>query len=210
MKKINILLVEDELLIRQGLRALLEREALIRYVFEAGNAKEFREVISEHQIDIVLLDMKLPGVRGLDLIAEVNRRPERPAIIVVTGFDGVELMINLLKSGVSGVVFKLDGYNEVLKAILEVIKTGHYYQDKVSRLIQEYAHHWDEMPPVSLSFQENELLRIIASGATTKEMAVQLKMTEATTETYRTRLIRKIGVPNTAALIAYAFRNGIL
>ncbi|HBK89804.1 MAG: response regulator transcription factor [Cyclobacteriaceae bacterium] len=210
MRKINILLVEDEVLIRQGLRALLEREDFIRYVFEAGNAKEFREAISQHQIDMVLLDMKLPGVRGLDLIGELNRRQERPSVIVVTGFDGVELMINLLKSGVSGIVFKLDGYSEVLKTILEVSKSGHYFQDKVSRLIQDYAHYWEEVPPVSLSFQENELLRIIASGATTKEMAVQLKMTEATTETYRTRLIRKIGVPNTAALIAYAFKNGIL
>lgn len=210
MKKINILLVEDELLIRQGLRALLEREEFIRYVYEAGNAKEFREAISTYQIDMILLDMKLPGVKGLDLIAELNRRQDRPSIIVVTGFDGVELMINLLRAGVFGIVFKLDGYSEVLKTILEVNKTGHYYQDKVSRLIKEYAHYWEEVPPVSLSFQENELLRIISSGATTKEMAVQLRMTEATTETYRTRLIRKIGVPNTAALIAFAFRNGIL
>ncbi|HQQ97095.1 MAG TPA: response regulator transcription factor [Cyclobacteriaceae bacterium] len=210
MRKINILLVEDEALVRQGLRALLEREDFIRYVFEAGNAREFRQAISEHQIDLILLDMKLPGVRGMDLIGELNRRQDRPSIIVVTGFDGVELMINLLKSGVSGIVFKLDGYSEVLKTILEVCKSGHYYQERVSRLIQEYAHYWEEIPPVSLSFQENELLRIIASGATTKEMALQLKMTEATTETYRTRLIRKIGVPNTAALIAYAFKNGIL
>jgi DNA-binding CsgD family transcriptional regulator len=66
------------------------------------------------------------------------------------------------------------------------------------------------VPPVVLSFQENELLKIIASGLTTKEMSVRLRMTEATTETYRTRLIKKLGVPNSAALLAYAYRNGIL
>jgi DNA-binding NarL/FixJ family response regulator len=210
MKKLNILLVEDEVLIRQGLRALLEREEFVRFVYEAGNAKEFREVFSAQQVDMILLDIKLPGVGGLDLISELNRRENRPYIIAITGFDGVELIVNLLKAGVSGIVFKLDGYGEVVRTIQEVIRIGHYYQDKVSQLIQDYAHYWEDVPPVSLSFQENELLRIIASGFTTKEMAVQLKMTEATTETYRTRLIRKIGVPNTAALIAYAFRNGIL
>ena len=110
----------------------------------------------------------------------------------------------------SGIVFKLDGYSEIVKAIQEVMNSGYYFQEKVASIIQSNAQRWDHVPPVSLNFQENELLRSIAGGLTTKEMSLQMKMTESTTETYRTRLIKKLGVPNTAALMAFAYRNGIL
>ena len=210
MKRINILLVEDEALIRQGLRSLLEKEDFVREIHEAGNAKEFYSQMSLHVIDIILLDIKLPGIKGYELVANMGVKENNPKVIVVTGLEGIELIVNLLKLGISGIIFKLDGYTEIVKAIREVMNSGHYFHDKISGIIQANAHRWDHIPPVALSFQENELLRIIASGLTTKEMAIQLKMTEATTETYRTRLIKKLGVPNSAALLAYAYRNGIL
>lgn len=210
MKKVNILLLEDEALIRQGLRSLLEKEDFIGTIYEAGNATEFHNQITVNAVDIILLDIRLPGVKGYELLGSLATRPVPPKVIAVTGMEGVELVINLLKSGVSGIVFKLDGYTEIVKAITEVIRTGHYFQEKITRIIEVNAHRWDHVPPVSLTFQENELIQIISSGLTTKEMAAKLKMTEATTETYRTRLLKKMGVPNTAALLAYAYRNGIL
>jgi len=210
MKKINVLLLEDEVLIRQGLRSLLEKESFIGTIYEAGNSTEFHEQIASKPIDIILLDIRLPGVKGYELLASLSGKPNPPKVIAVTGMEGVELVINLLKAGVSGVVFKLDGYTEILKAIHEVVQTGHYFQEKIARIIEANTHRWDVVPPVALSFQENELIQIISSGLTTKEMAAKLKMTEATTETYRTRLLKKLRVPNTAALLAYAYKNGIL
>ena len=210
MKRVNILLVDDEVLIRQGVRALLEKEDFVGTIVEAGNAKEFYEQVAANALDIILLDVRLPGIKGPDLLGSIISRPLPPKVIAVTGMEGVELVINLLKSGVSGIVFKLDGYTEISKAIQEVMRSGHYFQEKITRIIEVNAYRWDNVPPVSLSFQENELIQIIASGLTTKEMSAKLKMTEATTETYRTRLLKKLGVPNTAALLAYAYRNGIL
>lgn len=210
MKRVNVLLVDDEVLIRQGIRSLLEKEDFVGTIIEAGNAKEFQDQMLSNPIDIILMDVRMPGIKGPDLLGSVMSRPLPPKVITVTGMEGVELVINLLKSGVSGIVFKLDGYGEISKAIQEVMRSGHYFQDKIIRIIEVNAHRWDHVPPVSLSFQENELIQVISSGLTTKEMAVQLKMTEATTETYRTRLLKKLGVPNTAALLAYAYRNGIL
>lgn len=210
MKRVNVLLVDDEVLIRQGIRSLLEKEDFVGNIIEAGNAKEFQDQMSSNPVDIILMDVRMPGIKGPDLLGSVMSRPLPPKVITVTGMEGVELVINLLKSGVSGIVFKLDGYGEISKAIQEVMRSGHYFQDKIIRIIEVNAHRWDHVPPVSLSFQENELIQVISSGLTTKEMAVQLKMTEATTETYRTRLLKKLGVPNTAALLAYAYRNGIL
>lgn len=198
------------MLIRQGLRSLLEKEPFIGEIYEAGNATDFHKEVSSHHIDIILLDIRLPGVKGHELLSSLATQPNAPKVIAVTGMEGVELVINLLKLGVSGVVFKLDGYKEIAKAINEVIKSGHYFQEKITRIIEANAHRWDHVPPVSLTFQENELIQIISSGLTTKEMADKLKMTEATTETYRTRLLKKLRVPNTAAMLAYAFKNGIL
>jgi len=209
-KRISILLLEDETLIRQGMRSLLEKEDFVREIFEAGDEVEMRRQMEGHSIDLVLLDIKLPGKKGQEILNDLVRDEVHPKVIAVTGLEGTELIINLLKLGVNGILFKLDGYTEIQKAIREVITTGYYFQEKISNIIQANAHRWDQMPPVLLSYQENELLRGIAGGLTTKEMSVQLKMTEATTETYRTRLIKKLGVPNSAGLLAYAFRNGLL
>ncbi len=210
MNRINILIVDDEALIRQGIRSLLEKENFVRDIYEASNASEFQEQLSRRSIDLILLDMRLPGTKGQELLAGMKRIDDRPKVIAVTGLEGVELIVNLLKYGVNGIVFKLDGYSEIVRAITEVIDAGHYFNSKITSIIQNNSHRWDHIPPVVLSYQENELLRIIASGLTTKEISVRLKMTEATTETYRTRLIKRLGVPNSAALLAYAFRNGIL
>lgn len=210
MKRINILLVDDEELFRQGLRSLLGKEEFVREIHEAGNATEFNQQLSLHVIDLILLDIKLPGIRGPELLLNQKKKNDYPKIIAVTGLDGVEVIVNLLKSGIDGIVYKLDGYAEIVKAIIAVMQTGSYFQEKTSGIIQANAHKWDKVPPVSLNFNENELLRAIASGLTTKEIASKLKMTEATTETYRIRLIKKLGAPNTAALLAYSYRNGIL
>ena len=133
-----------------------------------------------------------------------------PKVIVVTGLEGVELIVNLLKSGVGSITFKLDGYGEVLKAIKSVLSGGTYFPERITQIIRKNAHWWDQIPPVMLTNREKELLSTIAQGFTTKEIASLLKMSEATVETYRIRLMKKVGVQNAAALMAFAFNNGIL
>lgn len=89
MKKINILLVDDEVLIRQGLRSLLEKEDFVSTIYEAGNAEEFYKHIDAHPLDIILLDVRLPGIKGPDLLGSIMRRPLPPKVIAVTGMEGV-------------------------------------------------------------------------------------------------------------------------
>jgi DNA-binding NarL/FixJ family response regulator len=211
MDRINILLVEDEALLRDGLRALLKKEDFVNEVYEAYDLKTFNEQLIAHTIDVILMDIRLQGTNGMELLSLLKKRnKDHPKVIAVTGLEGVELMINLLKVGVHGIVFKLDGYLEILKTITAVLKSEGYFPERILKIIQTNAHCWDSVPPVVLSFQEKELLKAIASGMTTKEIAVSLKMTESTIETYRIRLIKKVGLTNTAALLAYSYRNGIL
>jgi DNA-binding NarL/FixJ family response regulator len=209
MKPVRILLVEDEALLREGLRSLLAQEPFVKSIAEAATKPEFLLAISQAP-DLILLDIRLRGTNGLELLEIIRANQLECKIIAVTGLEGVELMVNLLKSGVHGIVFKLDGYQEIVKAIKGVLEFENYFPEKIIKIIQTNAGRWDKVPPVLLTHQESELLKAIAQGLTTKEIALQMKMAEATTETYRVRLIKKLGVTNTAALLAYAYRNGIL
>jgi DNA-binding NarL/FixJ family response regulator len=210
MDKINVLIVDDEVLLRDGLRALLERELFIDKIFEAGDEEEFNHQISSQHIDIILLDIRLRKTNGIQLLQKLDRTNPDLKVIAVTGLDGIEIIINLLKFGIHAFVYKLDGYGEIIKAIKAVRSTGNYFPEAILKIIQSNLHRWNDIPTVTLTFQEKDLLKGIASGAITKEIAVQLKMSESTAETYRVRLMKKLGVSNTAALLAYAFRNGIL
>ncbi|WP_276370541.1 response regulator transcription factor [Chryseolinea sp. H1M3-3] len=209
MTKLNFLLVEDEALIREGLRSLLEKENFIKEIREASNAGEFKEQL-KNEIDFVLMDFRLADTNGLSLLALLKKESQQPKVIMLTGLEGTELLMNLLKAGVNGIVYKLDGYKEILNTINGVLEKGSYFSPKILNLIQTNAHRWDQVPPVVLSLPERDLLKAIASGYTTKEIASLLKMSDSTAETYRIRLIKKMGVLNTAGLIAYAYRNGIL
>jgi len=209
MAKLNFLLVEDEALIREGLRSLLEKEDFVKGVYEASNAKEFGEQIRKG-IDVVLMDFRLSDTNGLELLAILKKEEIQPKVIMLTGLEGTELIMNLLKSGVQGIVYKLDGYKEIVKTIRKTIESGSHFSERILNVIQSNAHRWDQVPPVLLNLPERELLKAIADGLTTKEIATLLKMSETTAETYRFRLIKKLGVHNTAGLLAYAYRNGIL
>lgn len=209
MAKLKFLIVEDEALIREGLCSLLEGEQFTKEILEASSKKEFAEAMQKHP-DLILLDFKLEGCNGLELLQIARKSKASIKVIAVTGLDGTELLLNLLRAGVNGIVYKLDGYKEIKKTIERVIEGGSYFSEKVLKIIQANANRWDVVPPVTLSFSDRELLSAVAKGFTTKEIAVQLKMTEATTETYRQRLMKKVSVSNTAALIAFGFRNGIL
>lgn len=210
MKKINILLVDDEALIRQGLRSLLEKEAFVGRIFEASDSKEFADILVKERTDIILLDIRLRDTTGIELLEIVRSQPHQPKIIAVTGMEGVELIVNLLKAGVDGIVYKLDGYEEIRKTINSIMTSGDYFPEKILRIIQSNAKRWDHIPPVILSTQELSILKALSRGAITKEIATELKIAEPTAETYRLRLIKKVGAQNTAALLAYAYRNGIL
>lgn len=210
MDKINILIVDDEALIREGLRSLLEKEPFVSTIYEASDASEFNASLSKFRIDIILLDIRLRETTGIELLESLKKHNQKPKTIAVTGMEGVELMINLLKAGVDGIVYKLNGYEEIRKTIKSILVSGNYFPENILRIIQSNVKRWDNIPSVTLTTQEVELLKAIASGSVTKEIAISLKMAEGTAETYRIRLMKKVGASNTAALLAYAYRNGIL
>jgi DNA-binding NarL/FixJ family response regulator len=206
--KHTILLVEDEVLIRDGVHSLLKAESFVGKIFHAAGKKDIAE-IPLGEIDVVILDFKLRDCNGLDVIPLIKQAGCHK-IVIMTGLEGNELIINLLRAGVQAIIHKLDGYNAIRSGLIKVLEGDTYYPPYIIKTLKDNIHHWDKIPPVKLSFGEQEIITAISQGYTTKQIAGMLKMTEATTETYRLRLIKKLGVPNTAAMIVYAFKNGIL
>lgn len=209
MDKYNFLLVEDETLIREGLKSLLQQEVFVNNITEAANKRQFLKAFTT-EIDFVLLDFKLSDTNGLELMQVIKSAGRPIKVIMLTGLEGNELIMNLLKAGVNGIVYKLDGYSEIRKMIEKVLRNENSFSEKVLTIIQQNAHRWDNLPPVTMTYTEREMLQALTRGLTTREISELTRMTEATIETYRVRLMKKVGVPNTAALIAYAYRNGVL
>ena len=210
MNKLKLLLVEDEALVREGMRALLEKEPFVSEIHEAASGEDAIQELLNNKIDLVLIDIRMPGINGTEVIKHIRLEYSHIKIIAVTGLEGVELVINLLRLGVNGIVYKLSGFQEILKAIVSVLEKGSYFPDQILELIKHNADRWENVPPVNLSDKDKLLLQAIVDGFTTKQLADRLNMSERTAETYRQRLIRKVGMSNTAGLIAYAFRNGII
>lgn len=210
MRKVNLLIVDDDTLLREGLKMLFEKEHFVNAVYEAADEDQFWHHILTSDIDIVLLDIRLKSTNGMKLLQLLKRDRHPSKVIAVTGLLGVELVVNLLRSGCNGIVYKLDGYFEIVKTISAVLEGESYFPMTIIKVIQSNARCWDEIPPVTLKDRELILMSAIARGLTTDEIARELQIPPATAETNRLRLMRKVGVPNTAALLAYAFRNGIL
>lgn len=136
MNKINILIIDDEALLREGLTALLKKEDFVRDVHEASCLRECYEKMAVHRIDLILLDIRLQGASGLEVLTGLKKKRIPPKMIAVTGLEGAEVVIALLKKGIDGIVHKLDGYKEIVAAIKSVMGPhGTYFQEKTIKII---------------------------------------------------------------------------
>lgn len=210
MKKLRLLLADDEKLVRQGTASLLEKNGITSVIYEAGNGHEAIHLLQQHTVDGVLLDIRMPGKTGIEVLREIKKSFPKTFVIAVTGFEGTELILNLLQEGVHGFVQKINGVEEVLKALHVVATGGRYFSGVVMQVIHAHADQWETVPPVNFKDQELKLLKAIAEGLTTKEIADRYCLSIRTAETNRQRLLRKTQSLNTAGLIAYAYRNGII
>jgi DNA-binding NarL/FixJ family response regulator len=211
MKKVNILIVDDHALFRQGLRALLVKEPFVNAIYEAEDADTFLRQLTSTDIQVILLDVRLKRTNGFELMKKIKPEDGSPAIIAVTSLGGTEVIIDLLKVGVQGIIYKSDDYSEIVKTIKAVLHSKSYFPESVLEVIRDNIQQWNEVSSVvTLLPYEKDILKAIAEGATTKEIARDLKMSPKTVETYRLRLMKRLRTSNSAVLVAYAFKNGIL
>src|SRR5215470_16190538 len=207
-RKLKLLLVDDHALVREGIRSSLVHFSSIKPVGEAANGKEALRKCKELHPDVVLMDLNMPEMSGLEATPLIREKFPETKIIALTVHENKEYIFQILRAGAHGYVLKDTSPEELVRAIESVAQGGAFFSPAVSNvLLQDYvrATHPQELDSdVRLSGREREVLRAIAQGKTTKEVASDLKLSARTVETYRVRLKRKLNARNVAELLNHA------
>jgi two-component system, NarL family, response regulator NreC len=205
----RILLADDHVIVRQGLRLLLQREGF-EVIGEAANGQEAIRVARESCPDVAVLDYAMPLLNGIDAAREILQACPRSKAILLTMHTDDQYVLEALKTGVTGFVVKSQAPADLIRAVHEVLRGMMYLSPRVSRtLVQAYLAK-SELPPDPLTPREREVLQLVAEGKTTKEVAKLLGISVKTAESHRTRILKKLDTPNTAGIVRYAIRRGLI
>lgn len=206
---VSVLLADDHPVVRQGLRALLERE-LFHVVGEAADGFEAIAMAERLQPQIVVIDLAMPALNGIDAVREIVKRAPRAKAILLTMFTEEHHVLEALRAGVKGCVSKSQAAEHLLQAIQDVSLGGVYLSPHVSGAVVQAYLAKSDLPYEPLTPRERQVLQLIAEGKTTKETAAMLDVSVKTAETHRTNLMVKLDIHSTAGLVRYAIRRGLL
>ncbi len=205
---IQVLLADDHQIVRQGLRAMLENEGF-RIVGEAGDGLEAVRLAGRVHPDVAILDLVMPGLNGLDAAREIRRASPRARMILLTMHTEDAFILEALRNGISGYVLKIQAALDLVQAIREVARGAVYLSPGVSRVVEAYLTNAD-LPPDPLSPRERQVLQLVAEGKTTKDIAVLLGVSPKTAESHRMQIMLNLGIHDTAGLVRYAIRRGLI
>ncbi len=212
MKQINILLADDHHLVRAGIRALINTLSGIKVVGEASTGQQTLKLIEEMQPDIVLLDISMPDISGLEVIGEAQRFQD-VKIIVLSMHSSEEYVLQTLQAGARGYLLKDTSITELELAIKAVNSGQSYLSPAVSRqVIGDYVQRTksETKPTEKLTPRQRQILRLIAQGYTTKQISEQLNISIKTTETHRAQLMTQLGIHDVTGLVRYAIKSGLI
>ncbi len=213
MNTIKILIADDHTLIRAGIRALLEHIQDITVVAEANDGREAIAFVIQHTPNILLTDIAMPGLNGLEAITRIKKLDKKIHIIILSMHTNEEYVREALLVGASGYLVKGADPSELELAIRSVMRGEIYLSPAVSKSIvsqflQQASHTSD--PTKELSSRQREILQLIAEGKTTKDIAQLLHLSTKTVETHRTELMKRLGIHDLAGLVRYAIRHGLV
>jgi two-component system response regulator NreC len=206
---VRIVLADDHVLVRQGLKSLLEREGF-QVVGEASDGQEALHQVESLQPDIAVMDISMPTLNGLNAARGMSRSSPKTRIILLTQHDEAQYISEALDAGAKGYVLKNQVASDLLLAIRQVSRGQVYLSPGVSRAVMEAYHSKSEKSKNPLTLRERQVLQLIAEGKSTKDVASLLGISVKTAESHRTRLMRKLGIHETASLVRYAVRQGIV
>jgi DNA-binding NarL/FixJ family response regulator len=206
----RVLIADNHAVVREGLKHLLAGLPEGVEVGEAGSAHEALTLARGARWDIALLDIAMPGGNGLDLLKQLRREHPALPVLILSMYPEEQYALRVLKAGACGYLTK-ESATEQLIAAIQAARRGQRYASPeiVARLVTALAVETEERPQKNLSDREFEILRMIAQGHGVSRIAGKLSLSVSTIGTYRARLLRKLGLRQTAELIAYAVRHGL-
>ncbi len=208
----SVLVADDHGIVREGLRRLLEAEGDLTVCGEASDGREVLEQVAEHHPQVVVLDINMPKLGGLETLERLRSGHPDVKVILLSVHGDSPFVRSAVSLGADGYVLKNGRASEVLSAVRAVVKGGSYFSPAVAREIVEQvrAPKRASEPFSLLSSREREVLHLIADGLSAKEIAAQLEISTKTVEAHRTSLMRKLGARKATELVRYALRHGLI
>ncbi|MFB6341263.1 response regulator [Saccharicrinis sp. FJH62] len=212
MKSLSVIIVDDHQLFREGLKLLLKSLPDTGIVEEASDGREFLDYLrSGNQPDIVFMDIEMPGLNGIEATKEALRIKSELNIIALSMYSDENYYTQMIDAGVKGFILKNSGIQEVKMAI-DYISEGKTYfaQEILDCLLKQLKPKQEQASPLSLTEREEEILHLICNGLSNQEIADKLKISKRTVDKHRENLLSKSGSNNTAGLVVFAIKNGIV
>ena len=210
---IRVLLADDHALVRAGLSALLKGIAGVEVVAEAGDGREALALIAKHRPHVVLMDIAMPGLNGLEAAARAKKDFPGVRIMVLSMHVNEEYVLQALRAGAAGYLLKGASLQELEMAISAVARGETYLSPAMSKhVVEDYVRRVGGEASASerLTPRQREILQLIAEGSTTKEIAAKLTLSVKTVETHRTQLMERLDIHDIAGLVRYAVRIGLV
>lgn len=210
---INIIIADDHQMFIDGIKSLLEQQQDIAIVGEALNGTDLMAILRKVQADIVLMDINMPGMDGVEATRQIRREHIEVKVLALTMYNTREFVASLLGAGASGYILKNTGKEELLAAIHALKNGSTYFSGAVTKRIMESMQGkrssiFDGV--IELTVREKEVLKLIALEHTSQEIAKKLFLSVNTIETHRKNLLSKLNLKNTAGLVKYAIQHGVL
>jgi DNA-binding NarL/FixJ family response regulator len=215
MKKIKIAIADDYKIYRDGLKVGLAADDNMEVVLEADNGEDLLNGLEKSQPDVIIMDLKMPIMDGMEATKEVRKKFSGIKVLVVTMYEDDKFIIHLMENGANGYLLKNADSDEIRKSIYAVHENGYYFNDLVNRaLLKKLVLKRDFKPSFNqdIDFTERELevLKLICEEKTAAEIGKEIFLSPRSVEGIRQRLIEKVGVRNTAGLVMFAIKNGIV
>jgi len=213
-KKITVVLADDHMIIRDGLRALLERQPDMEVVAEADNGRTALKHVKELSPDIVIMDIGMRELNGIDATRQIVKKSPGVKVLALSMYSDKRFIKGMLKAGASGYMLKDSAFKELIDAIRVIIDDKTYISPSIASIVMD--DYLDNSPEKDgsmralLTSRELEVLQLLAEGKSTKQIALSLDLSIKTIESHRNKVMQKINVSNIADLTKYAIREGII
>jgi|tagenome__1003787_1003787.scaffolds.fasta_scaffold20339825_1 DNA-binding NarL/FixJ family response regulator len=206
----RILLADDHVVVRRGLRALLEARQEFVICAEAGDGREAVELTLQHKPDVAVLDISLPILNGIEATRQIRRNAPTTEVLIFTMHDDDDVISAVLQAGARGYLLKSEADDEIVDAITTLLRHRPYFSSHVSETLLDKFKSGTAGHANTLTAREREIVQLIAEGSSNKRVALLLDISIKTVETHRAAAMRKLGIRSTAELVRYAVRNKLI
>jgi DNA-binding NarL/FixJ family response regulator len=210
----KILLVDDHLIVRDGIKLVLQSDPSLELVGEAGNGKEAIALCAELKPDLIIMDIDMPVMNGIDAIREIRKTNNDVKIIILTMYEKESFLIDGISSGINGYLYKMASMDELLQAVHSVYSGMEIYSPKITQILSAHLNKKSDdenngkKEEVFLSSREKEIVTQIASGKSNKQIAEELFLSIFTVKNHRKNIMHKLGFKKVNQLVRYAMENG--